>query len=396
MDLDYYNRLKERIDHILSDGNFSFQELIKKCKGAYPTEIVSVLNAQCYRTEIKEITMYGNILEKDREKYVTQRIDNNPVLCSWYFSLETCHRIFKLYEWKEKNLLFLGMPRLFEYFGLKAADTELTLVDLDSYVTDSLRRHFGDRGNIICSDINNLQYKFEKKFDYIFLDPPWYVEYYDKWIEVAYNLVDKSNGMIIFPLFQELTRPSAEIQREEILTNLKKCSQNLIITDFVEYDIPTFEKCELENSDILLDSPWKRADLIMLKHMGRYQPMSVLKKPQTDSGWTEIDIVKMRLFIKNNCNRNIDRDTFTIRRLSENKNYLENPSRRNQERQLANILTSRGHGYIVDSTEKFIEFLYRLKTEEKKGRRIKDILDSKALNSESKKILMEIFRGILC
>ena len=85
-----------------------------------------------------------------------------------------------------------------------------------------------------------------------------------------------------------------------------------------------------------------------------------------------------------------------IRYLAESGAYLKNPSRRNQELKLANMLTSRGQGFIVESAEKLLLILKQIKKKIENGTDIKSVIDSTDMDNMSKEILFEIFGGKKC
>ena len=85
--------------------------------------------------------------------------------------------------------------------------------------------------------------------------------------------------------------------------------------------------------------------------------------------------------------------TINIRYIAKNNAYLKNPSRRNQELKSANMLTSRGQGYIVESAENLMPILKEIKAKIENGTDIRSVLASVDLDSISKEILFEIIGG---
>lgn len=393
----YHDKLESRIGWVLQNDKLSFQELVRECKGAYPMEVYEIVHSNKYQIETKEVLRYSNADCDLIRNYVTSEIESNPVLCSWYFSLPTCRKIINLYSWSNKRILFLGMPRLFEFFLQNVKNAKLTLVDLDQYVLSQLKNRYGHEYDfrLVNADLNNTEFSLNDKFDFVFLDPPWYMEYYNIWLQHSYSMID-TNGQIIFPIFQELTRPEAEKERKKLLDSVKKhTDQYLAISDFVEYEIPTFEKRELENCELQIDRPWKKADLILIKEISRdYHRCIKGTSEKLADTWEEIDIFRLRIFING---RDISqKEELKIRYLSDKGAYLKNPSKRNQEIQLANMLTSRGQGYIVYSPEKLIVLLKKIKWEIESGVALKQVIETVRMDEISRKILFEILESGLC
>lgn len=393
----YHEKLENRINWVLQNDKLTFQELVRECKGAYPTEVYQIVHSHKYLTESKEVFRYSNVEYELMRNYVTSKIESNPILCSWYFSLPTCKKIVNLYSWSNKKILFLGMPRLFEFFLLNVKNAEFTLVDLDQYVLDELKSGYSRVYDfkLINADLNDTEFSLEDKYDFVFLDPPWYMEYYNIWLQHSYSLADL-NGQIIFPIFQELTRPEAEIERKILLDNVKKhTDQYLTISDFIEYEIPTFEKRELDNCGLKITRPWKKADLILIKEIthDQHKYLEFSSENSTDI-WKEIDIFRLRIFIND---RDVQKNgEMKIRYLSDEGAYLKNPSKRNQEIHLANMLTSRGQGYIVYSPEKIIVILKEIKQKIENGMALKQVIEDVEIDETSKKILYEILESELC
>ncbi len=399
MNDNYYEKLEKRIDGALKQKKFTFQEIVRECKGAYPIDVWKMLGSAKYLQTEERAFLYENSEDSYEKELVTEKIDNNPVLCSWYFSLNTCKKIVNMYSWDNKKILFLGMPRLFEYFARNVENAHFTLVDLDSYVVSKLKEkdNYYKNYTIIDADINDISFEIRENFDFIFLDPPWYMEYYDRWIARSCKILNQHEGIMLFPLFQELTRPRAEEERENLLGKLDESATNyLVISDFIEYEIPTFEECELRNYGIALKGSWKRADLIVAKGIKNYK-CEILNKRADENKWHEVDIFHIRIFISIKQKDREDRGgNVTIRYIAEEGAYLKNPSRRNQELSLANMLTSRGQGYVVESPEKLLLILKEIKEKVEQGADLGSAIDSVVMDRLSKKILFEIWGGKIC
>ena len=114
MNENYYHRLGDRIDWAIQQNKFTFQEIVRECKGAYPIDVLQILKSKKYLQTEKQVFTYRRPNASCVKEFITEKIDNNPVLCSWYFSVPTCKKTVGLYSWDNKRILFLGMPRLFE------------------------------------------------------------------------------------------------------------------------------------------------------------------------------------------------------------------------------------------------------------------------------------------
>ena len=139
----------------------------------------------------------------------------------------------------------------------------------------------------------------------------------------------------------------------------------------------------------------EKADLILIKEIthDQHKYLEFSSENSTDI-WKEIDIFRLRIFIND---RDVQKNgEIKIRYLSDEGAYLKNPSKRNQEIHLANMLTSRGQGYIVYSPEKVIVILKGIKQKIENGMVLKQVIEDVEIDKTSKKILYEILESELC
>ena len=263
-----------------------------------------------YTTDQNRIPLYA-FDDSYYESYdnVTEQIQNNPILSSWYFSWNTCSKIASIDIWKDKSLLFLGSPRLFEYFVTKNYGKELTLVDLDELVVSSLRKKYGNLShkslffchkNINTLDIKEFCNQYHDAYDYIFLDPPWYLESYGSWLNVALKLSHPSSS-IVFSLFPSLLRPNAVAERKKILENCRNVTAKVqLFPDYLEYDIPSFEEVELAMEGLTLRSSWKMADLVVLAMPKCNEYKGCPSTAEEYSMWREFNFLNTRWFFNQN------------------------------------------------------------------------------------------------
>ena len=59
MSYDYYYRLEKAIDLALQQNKFTFQEIIKECKGAYPREVLKILKSKKYSSQKEAIITFN-------------------------------------------------------------------------------------------------------------------------------------------------------------------------------------------------------------------------------------------------------------------------------------------------------------------------------------------------
>lgn len=398
MHFSYTGRIKACIRTALRDFPRTFDEIVKKCYGAYPLQVKQAMEEMkiysrlvpLYFTQEEEI-LYSENTEIDycKTELITYTIENNPILSNWYFSWQACQKISQIDLWQGKTLLFMGTPRLFEYFVVHNMGEKVTLIDLDEKVTESLRRKYLSKKNmeidIRTEDINFLQ-KQDAKYDTVFLDPPWYLEAYISWLSKALEL-SSPKGTIITSIFPFLVRPTASKERKKLFEYCRKNSRSVLsIPEYLEYDIPTFEKKELEHAEIDIRSNWKISDLLILQDIN---PMTEGVKPINLDigyrGWTEFNLFDFRWFISNPAESEIDDNASLISLIGESV-YLDSPSHRNKQLMRANLQSSRGHGLFVSDPARFLNSIKELKNK-CVSLSFEEAVDELKIDEDSKKII---------
>ena len=367
----YYESIKRQLLSVLRNNPCTFEEICLKCQGVYPILIrdlikdLSIYNSliPLYSTNLEQIPFDEKKYYFEENKMATDIVKNNPVLSSWYFSWNTCKRMGQLEAWSNKSILFLGTPRLFEYFLQKRFGQHIVLIDLDETVIHSLESLHKineiSSANVFCDDINKispdmLKWRYKKGFDYIFLDPPWYSNYYFSWLNVALQLISPK-GCIVFSLFPRLLRPTARAERTKLFSLCRSRARNVFhFSDVLEYDIPSFEYNELESEGLHLRSNWKASDLIIMSdiYSRKELPAPIISNQYTQ--WEEFNWLEMRWFL--DVGRSFANEANLISSVNENL-MLKNPSKRNNELLRANLLSSNGHGLVVSNPQRFLKII---------------------------------------
>lgn len=182
-------------------------------------------------------------------------------------------------------------------------------------------------------------------------------------------------------------------EREAILNRARNVSKSLmVLTDFVTYDIPTFERGQLHATGIDFQQPWKSADLIVTQFDGQRQPETGGAEAFEDSfdlaDWVEVDVGAMRFFVRGS--HRLDHQPGQLLTRVGSSLFMSSPSRRNPEWAHANILTSRGHGLTSGRIDEVREVLTHLRDGATRGIGYAEILERLKVDEESTNILLEI------
>ncbi len=298
-DTSNYNGLVlEAICNCLKDGPKSFWEIVRGCRGAYPTVVSDVLKHS--KTNVfanPNEAMYA-LDAISRSDSILDSLEGNPVLSSWYFSDNACRKAEQLSNWRGFNLAFLGTPKLFEWFSMRRLGDERLLIDLDSKVLEALSRTANESDSLVKHDlIKPLSNKFRGKFDFIFLDPPWYFSDYLVWISRALEI--SRNGTMLISLFPDLTRPTARKEREHLIDLLSfGCRITILFTGFWDYQVPTFEAEELIAQSLTPPKSWKTSDLLLVN--GLRSSIVFENESHESPKFSEIDFGHIRVFVLDN------------------------------------------------------------------------------------------------
>lgn len=282
-------------------------------------------------------------------------LQGNPVLSSWYFSAATCSNIADLKDWSRKRLAFLGTPRLYEWFAERRLGQTRVLFDLDITVLRALANltaRAGDR-HVTYDARRELPDVYNDRFDYVFFDPPWYPEYYATWLRRGCRLAPR--GTLIFPLFPSLTRPSAAVERDAIMRPLHEAGVSIwTISGFAEYVVPSFERAQLCAAGLDGVHLWKTADVIIAELDGLGTVAEFEDLPLDETPWSEVDLGSIRIF----ADVSTPAVDGPLAFLPEGwTRILGSPSRRDRQRSQANVLTSRGHGFMTSDPIRLLAWL---------------------------------------
>jgi hypothetical protein len=391
---EYHLEILRRISDYLSQGPQTLSAIVRACAGAYPTIVRECIEE--YRSKITWTDLPAAALcdpERSAERSILDAVEGNPVLCSWYFTTQTCRRIAKLRDWSSLRLAFLGTPRLYDWFRSQNLGKERLLLDLDAVVLEKLSAFSSDADVVAQYDIaDKLPDSYRGRFDFVFFDPPWYPVEYFTWLGSASLLAP--GGHVVFSLFPELTRPSADAERRDVLEFCGRFSEELtLVSSFLDYEIPTFELGQLRAAGLSSIGPWRVADLVIAK-------INAGARPDFDRGdaertpasqWREVDIGGLRLFVNL-----LDRREHEPRLLmtpTGTSTILPSPSRREPTRKKVNVLSSRGHGLVTSRPTDLVQILESL-SRRRAGASLNDEIRRQPIDAQSQEILTEVLKEV--
>jgi hypothetical protein len=164
-----------------------------------------------------------------------------------------------------------------------------------------------------------------------------------------------------------------------------------VLQSFVEYEIPTFEQAELAENGLSDLGPWRIADLLLADVRAGAKAPTFGDHHRQSHEWHETDIKKLRIFVRESP-ESVDEGLLVVPLGTSLK--LRSPSRRDPQRQAANVLTSRGHGFQTSSPSTLIALLERIRGMIGSGMGITTVLDEIKIDNYSKGILRSVLAEV--
>lgn len=389
-DATYYDKVTDCVRQALLSGSLRFCDLVRACQGAYPSLVWQILKEMgpqviSVRTDVWSLATANRA--GARVPSALSTIEGNPVLQSWYFTDRTCLRIEQLWNWASHRIAFLGTPRLYEWFATANLGESRVLLDLDPLVTRILSASVTDQ--IVQYDVRDpLPERMAGQFTCVICDPPWYPEEYALWLERARELA--SGGVVCVSLFPVLTRPSSAHERQVILKAMRTNFSFLTtLTEFLEYEIPSFEFFELAHFGLTGLGPWKLADLV-IGQLNTSSEGAATLSPNGRPAWTEIDFGTLRLFVNGTAGSNPEGPLLAT--VVGGSDILPSPSRREPILQAVNVLSSRGHGLLSHDPLHLINILDGLSAKPANSVSMEDEIGRLNIDPDSKEVLRRLLR----
>ncbi len=252
---DYLSRLAVELRRALDYHHAgTLTELLRAGRGATPDVIVDLL-----RGSGSYDTLPTAVLQPDQE---AEKPELHPLLFEWYFNDFTARFIAEVALGAGRDILCLGTPSVAAQLSRASVRPDVTLVDADESVNvrfpslATARVHVGELGTFPTS----------KSYNVVIADPPWYFSDTMRWLAIASNAV-REGGTILIPLFPELTRPSAETERNAILDAAGRLGTVELWTSDVIYRTPGFERHALTALGIGKTGDWRSGDLMVVRRV---------------------------------------------------------------------------------------------------------------------------------
>lgn len=347
----YRAEIAARLIAILSEAPAGLPDLLVNSEGAYPTEVCSELESLQVLGKVKVAPngIWMLALSNDELASRGQPINSAPrrvpdsffpephaLDFDWRFTSDTLEFLGRyISDFRVRSVAVLGAPTLFKY--LSDRGTNARLFDNNAQVVKRLREA-GYCNVTECDLLRRLP--TGKNFDCAVVDPPWYLEHYNAFIEAGRRLL-ASRGKLLVSMLPRLTRPSATMDRAQVLTFAFQRGFELASVDAgsLHYASPSFEVAALQSEGIHL-TDWRSADLYTFRLTTRPVPELEVPTAEETDPWETFQIGRTVVKIKLDRGRSDHRFEFKeVPGVADMR--LKSVSRRSPARPHINLWTSR-------------------------------------------------------
>ena len=273
----YRQQLEHAVKRAFGGGTTSFSVICRACRGAFPAEVLSVIDDLDLRRSLRDDSIAS---EFDRAHHIDRLWpEPSPIDYEWRFSRKTAQHIGNLAIKSGKNILCLGTPTVFAYLIDEGIDA--LLIDRNPFISTAFNDLYGRK--IVNADIATLSHSLNSfSCDTVVMDPPWYPDHFNYWLRTA-SILCMNKGTIIFSMFPELVRPSATHERATLFSKLQKLGSFNLVSSALSYETPLFEEQTLSTLGIPVVATWRTADLVTLKLTPSSSPINV--EPPIEDQW---------------------------------------------------------------------------------------------------------------
>lgn len=415
LEVRYRQLLTQHLVRLLADGGLNFCSLVRRAGGAYPTEILSVLQeltqlrtiAACgtYYTLVQGSVQIGNCSDAKQapqqisiEHQDSRDLETPPCLgephpadYDWRYSSSSLTAL------REKavpviqargRVALLGCPSLFPV--LASIGGKVTLFDRRPAAIDQLRS-LGLREGLIKHDLFDPLDGIKSEYDLVIADPPWYPTFHKAFIVRASELL-RGGGLLLLSVLPWLTRPEAIKDRAEIFEFGGRAGFDLsgFEEGVLRYQTPPFERAALATQGIECGE-WRHGDLGTFRKIGD-APELATPRPSNEPEWDEFRLGCKTVKVRRR--KEASRCSFRAEFVDVNA-VLGSVSRRSPLRAKIDLWTSDNVAYKVSGLTVVREALARLQRGEAPQEVADEVAESFGLAPRESQAVRELLSNLL-
>ena len=324
----YENFVERAVLKRLQQKNASLTDLLKNTHSIFPDELLKILSKMIQNGQIiqnknstyqllnpQHIQHKLLLKHKADEKINLLMKDLHLPHCldyEWWFEAKTHAALLQKLEEKSQthepsHMFFLGAPIFGAYCAMMNPNRKVTILDKSASTINVLKKYLTNPSHqaIVYNAEDPLPKHLIGKADFIFFDPPWYIEYYDLFAKRALQLTYGNISTIASILFPTLTRPQSMKERSHYLTKMTNSYKLQLVelqADAATYMIPHFEEKALDQKQIHLNN-WRTGDIAIFLNNGTVLPQNKAY-PIEKNLWEEHVIEKVKIKIRKNNKEN--------------------------------------------------------------------------------------------
>lgn len=416
----YRELLQDHLLSLLQRGPLELCKLIEGSEGAFPSDVVEVLNSLAARKVITNREYGFEIVNKAKTGVISHiratRIGSyqrstdkaiedglaqlqralpepHPLDYDWRFTADSIGGLLDILDKDLKEsakIALLGTPTL--YFFLVRRRARATLFDRSG----SLLRYLREAGfseNLVQHDLLSPFNAKYPEFDIAVADPPWYPEHYQAFILRAAELL-RRGGILLLSVLPWLTRPSAIDDRANLVTTSLDVGFHLIqsIPAFLSYETPPYETATLRKQGIECGN-WRKGDLFLFHYLGKRERDQTPLSSAVEEEWDEFLVGRIKVKLKRAPQASTR--NFSCRPVESTSPVLGTVSRRDPLRASIDLWTSRNEAYSVEGLTILHDALGRLEQNHDPTHIAHDLAARHHLSEDGKNDLVGILSKLL-
>jgi hypothetical protein len=291
--VDYEIRVQAKVSSLVSASE-NFLELCSKAEGIFPAVAFGLLKssrAEHRSAKVEHLLSTAKDQQIEKERWFVD-LENLIIDYDWRFQKESAQRLFQtLLEFK--SVVCIGTPTVFSLLSA-ARGTDILIDQNPSY-----ERLFGSNNSrVFCSAIEDFDpAATEQQFEAALLDPPWYLEDYESWLQAAVPLL-AVEGSLFIPVFPNLLRETVESDVLVIMEKLTEIGQVSMLPFKVRYETPTFEEEVLRKHGLPPLHGWRSAHLLRVR-VNRFKRSMPLRHAPREK-WDRFEFGRASVAVRSN------------------------------------------------------------------------------------------------